>query len=34
MTPTHVDDVAAAIVAALASPAALNEDFNIAAARS
>ncbi len=32
MTPTHVDDVAAAIVAALASPAALNEDFNIAAA--
>ena len=32
MTPTHVDDVAAALVAALASPAALNEDFNIAAA--
>jgi UDP-glucose 4-epimerase len=31
MTPTHVDDVAVAIVAALASPAALNEDFNIAA---
>lgn len=31
MTPTHVDDVARAIVAALASPAALNEDLNIAA---
>jgi nucleoside-diphosphate-sugar epimerase len=30
-TPTHVDDVAGAIVGALASPAALNEDFNIAA---
>jgi UDP-glucose 4-epimerase len=33
LTPTHVDDVAQAIVLALASPAALNEDFNIAAAR-
>jgi UDP-glucose 4-epimerase len=32
LTPTHVDDVAQAIVLALASPAALNEDFNIAAA--
>jgi UDP-glucose 4-epimerase len=32
MTPTHANDVAGAIVAALASPAALNEDFNIASA--
>ncbi len=32
MTPTHVDDVAGAIVTALATPAALNEDLNIAAA--
>jgi UDP-glucose 4-epimerase len=31
LTPTHVDDVARALVAALASQAALNEDFNIAA---
>jgi UDP-glucose 4-epimerase len=31
LTPTHVDDVAEAIVMALASPAALNEDFNLAA---
>lgn len=30
-TPTHVDDVADGIVAALASPAGLNEDFNISA---
>jgi UDP-glucose 4-epimerase len=29
--PTHVDDTAGAILAALASPAAANEDFNIAA---
>jgi UDP-glucose 4-epimerase len=29
--PTHVDDVADAILVALASPAAVNEDFNIAA---
>ena len=33
LTPTHVDDVAGAIVTALAAPAALGEDFNIAAAR-
>jgi UDP-glucose 4-epimerase len=33
LTPTHVDDVAGAIVATLASPAARNEDFNIAAQR-
>jgi UDP-glucose 4-epimerase len=33
LTPTHVDDVAEAIVVALASPAALNEDFNLAAPR-
>jgi UDP-glucose 4-epimerase len=33
LTPTHVDDVAQAIVLALASPAALNEDFNIAGGR-
>ena len=33
MTPTHVDDVADGIVAALGSPAALNEDFNLAGSR-
>ncbi|HLB21105.1 MAG TPA: NAD(P)-dependent oxidoreductase [Solirubrobacteraceae bacterium] len=33
LTPTHVDDVAQAIVLALVTPAALNEDFNIAAGR-
>jgi UDP-glucose 4-epimerase len=33
LTPTHVEDVARAIVTALASPAALSEDFNIAAAQ-
>jgi UDP-glucose 4-epimerase len=33
LTPTHVDDVADAIVLALVAPAALNEDFNVAAAR-
>lgn len=32
-TPTHVEDVADAIVLALGSPAALNEDFNLAGAR-
>ena len=32
-TPTHVEDLAAGIVAAMSSPAGLNEDFNIAAAR-
>jgi UDP-glucose 4-epimerase len=32
LTPTHVEDVAQAIVTALASPTAVNEDFNIAAA--
>jgi UDP-glucose 4-epimerase len=32
-TPTHVADIAAAIVLALASPAALNEDFNLGATR-
>ena len=32
-TLTHVDDIAAGIVAAMASPAGLNEDFNISAAR-
>ena len=32
-TPTHVEDLAAGIVAAMGSPAGLNEDFNIAAAR-
>jgi nucleoside-diphosphate-sugar epimerase len=32
-TPTHVDDLAEGIVAALSSPAAVNEDFNLAAAR-
>jgi len=31
-TLTHVDDIAAGVVAALRSPAALNEDFNISAA--
>jgi nucleoside-diphosphate-sugar epimerase len=31
-TLTHVDDVAAGVVAAMASPAGLNEDFNISAA--
>jgi nucleoside-diphosphate-sugar epimerase len=30
ITPTHVGDVAEGIVAALGSPAALNEDFNLA----
>jgi UDP-glucose 4-epimerase len=33
MTPTHADDVADAIVAAIGAPAGLNEDFNIAVAR-
>jgi nucleoside-diphosphate-sugar epimerase len=32
-TLTHVDDIAAGVVTALRSPAALNEDFNISAAR-
>ena len=32
-TLTHVDDIAAGIVAAMASPAGLGEDFNISAAR-
>jgi nucleoside-diphosphate-sugar epimerase len=32
-TLTHVDDIADGIVTAMASPAALNEDFNISAAR-
>lgn len=32
-TPTHVDDVADGLVAALGSPAALNEDFNLAGSR-
>ncbi len=31
-TLTHVDDIAAGIVAAMSSPAGLNEDFNISAA--
>jgi nucleoside-diphosphate-sugar epimerase len=31
-TLTHIDDIAAGIVAAMASPAGLNEDFNISAA--
>jgi nucleoside-diphosphate-sugar epimerase len=31
-TPTHLDDVADGIVAAMAHPAGLNEDFNISAA--
>lgn len=33
LTPTHVDDLADGIVAALSSPAAANEDFNLAATR-
>jgi nucleoside-diphosphate-sugar epimerase len=33
LTPTHVDDVADGIVLALSSPAAPNEDFNLAGAR-
>jgi UDP-glucose 4-epimerase len=33
ITPTHVDDIADGVVAALASPAAINEDFNLAGAR-
>jgi nucleoside-diphosphate-sugar epimerase len=32
-TLTHVDDIADGIVTAMASPAALNEDFNISAER-
>jgi UDP-glucose 4-epimerase len=32
-TPTHVEDIAAAIVLTLGSPAALNEDFNLGTAR-
>jgi nucleoside-diphosphate-sugar epimerase len=32
-TLTHVEDIAAGIVAAMASPAGLGEDFNISAAR-
>ena len=32
-TPTHVDDAADGIIAALRSPAGANEDFNIASAR-
>jgi len=32
-TPTHVEDVAAGIVAAMSSPKGRNEDFNLAAAR-
>jgi UDP-glucose 4-epimerase len=32
-TLTHVDDIAAGIVTAMSSPAGLNEDFNISAAR-
>jgi nucleoside-diphosphate-sugar epimerase len=32
-TPTHVDDIADGVIAAMTSPAAVNEDFNIAAAR-
>lgn len=32
-TPTHVDDAADGIIAALRSPAGTNEDFNIASAR-
>src|SRR3954470_7494062 len=32
-TLTHVDDIAAGIAAAMASPAGLNEDFNISASR-
>jgi UDP-glucose 4-epimerase len=33
LTPTHVDDLAEGIIAALGSPAAANEDFNLSAAR-
>ena len=33
VTPTHVEDLAEGIVATLGSPAAANEDFNLAAAR-
>jgi UDP-glucose 4-epimerase len=33
LTPTHVEDLAEGIVATLGSPAAANEDFNMAAAR-
>jgi UDP-glucose 4-epimerase len=33
LTPTHVEDIADGIVLALSSPAALNEDFNLAGAR-
>ena len=32
-TLTHIDDIADGVVTAMASPAALNEDFNISAAR-
>jgi UDP-glucose 4-epimerase len=32
-TPTHVDDVACGVIAAMGSPKGINEDFNIAAAR-
>ena len=32
-TLTHVDDIADGVVTAMASPAGLNEDFNISAAR-
>jgi UDP-glucose 4-epimerase len=32
-TLTHVDDIADGVVTAMASPAALNEDFNVSAAR-
>jgi UDP-glucose 4-epimerase len=32
-TPTHVDDVARGVIAAMGSPAGIDEDFNIAAAR-
>jgi nucleoside-diphosphate-sugar epimerase len=32
-TPTHVEDLAEGIVAAMSSPAGLNEDFNISASR-
>ena len=32
-TLTHVDDIAAGVLAAMRSPAALNEDFNISAAQ-
>jgi nucleoside-diphosphate-sugar epimerase len=32
-TLTHVDDIAAGVIAAMASPAGLNEDFNISASR-